>query len=151
MASHSRQVAWILAALLIAVLAAIAVVLFLRLHRPFDSDTLAIQVAELQSQSAEAALLAQNVSGDRLAPGFAHEHLRQLADNVGRVEDALQSKAAQPGLESPRQSAQGLGATLQVTLIGWLRDTELAPTLIPRLDAVTQQLDALHKQLKPGD
>jgi soluble cytochrome b562 len=150
MRNLSRRAAWLQAVVLLAIVATIAVVLFARLRRPFDQDTLAIRVGQLQSQSAEAALLARNAMADRLAPGFVRQHVQQLADNVGRVEDALQAKPAQPGLERSRASASRLGHALRTTLDRWSGDAAQAGNVLPSLDAMAGQLDALHALLEPG-
>lgn len=150
MTDHSRKAAWLQATLLLAAFAVVGVVLVARLQRPFDRDTLAIQVGQLQSQSAEAALLARNAIGDRLAPGFTRQHVRQLADAVGRVQDALQSKPAQPALAPFLASARQSGAGLHAVLQPWTTDARLASPSLPELDRLDRRLDALGKQLKPG-
>lgn len=150
MADHTHRAAWTQAVLLVAALAATAVVLVARLQRPFDRDTLAIQVGQLQSQSAEAALLARNAAGDRLAPGFTRQHVRQLTDAVGRVQDALQSKPAEPALAAALSMARQSGAALHATLQPWSADSRQGSQSIPQLDQLARGLDALGKQLKPG-
>lgn len=148
---HTRRTAWMQAALLIAALAILAIVLVTRLQRPFDRDTLAIQVAQLQSQSAEAALLARNADDDRLAPGFTRQHVRQLDDAVGRVRDALQSKPAQPALAAALAVARQSGAALHATLQAWSTDAARASQAVPAFDHLARQLDALDTRLKPED
>jgi hypothetical protein len=146
----SRQAAWMQAVLLLAVVATIAVVLLAQLRRPFDQDTLAIRVGQLQSQSAEAALLARNAMADRLAPGFVRQHVQQLADNVGRVEEALQAKPARPDLERSRASALRVGHALRTTLDRWSGNAAQAGRVLPHVDAMAAQLGALHALLEPG-
>ena len=139
------------AVLLIGALAALGIILVERLQRPFDRDTLAIQVGQLQSQSAEAALLARNAVGDHLAPGFTGQHVSQLADAVGRVDEALQSKPAQPALATALSLARQSGRVLHATLQSWATDASRAPQLVSEFDRLALQLDALGQQLQPGN
>lgn len=139
------------AALLLAVLAGVAGVLFARLQRPFDRDTLDIQIEELQSQSAEAALLARNAVADHLAPGFTRRHVRQLADAVNRVDKTLQSRSAQPALSTALTAARQTAATLHATLQSWSTDANQATQSIPEFEHLAQRLDALGSELKPRD
>ena len=151
MTDHTRGAAWMQAVLLVAALAVTIIMLVARLQRPFDRDTLAIQVGQLQSQSAEAALIARNAAGDRLAPGFTRQHVQQLTEAVGRVQDALQSKPATPALIGALAMARQSGAALHATLQAWSTDSGQASQWIPRLDRLARGLDALDKQLKPGN
>lgn len=150
MTDHSRKAAWMQAALLIAALAVLGIVLVARLQRPFDRDTLAIQVGQLQSQSAEAALLARHAVSDRLAPGFTRQHVRQLADAVARVQGALQSKPAQPALATDLALARQSGAALHATLQAWSIDASRASGAMTEFDGLALRMDTLDKQLKPG-
>ena len=150
MTDHSPKAAWMQAALLIAALAVLGIVLVARLQRPFDRDTLAIQVGQLQSQSAEAALLARHAVDDHLAPGFTRQHARQLAAAVARVQDALQSKPAQPALAADLALARQSAAALHATLQSWKTDASRASRSIAEFDHLAQQLDAVGEQLKPG-
>jgi len=147
---ESRKAAWAQGVLLLAVCLAIALALVLRLRRPFDADTLAIQVSKLQSHAAEAQLLADNVRADLLAPEFVRQHALQLADRVDDVDQKLQ-KPAQPGLEAVKSSAQQSGNTLHEALLLLGRDGQRPRRQSLGFDALAQQLDALHKQLKPQD
>jgi hypothetical protein len=149
--THSRGAAWLQGAMLVAACAAIALVLFMRLHRPFDRDTLAIQVSQLQSHAAEADLLARNVVADQLAPRFVRQHARQLADKVESVDGKLQSRPAQPGLQDVKASAGELGATLHAALQRLSRNGQQPLRQPFGFDALAARLDALHQQLKPAD
>ena len=145
---HSDKAAWVQGALLIALVAAIAITLVIRLHRPFDRDTLAIQVAQLQSSAAEGQLLVDNVRADRLAPGFVRQHAQQMAKKVGTTNDKLQ-KPAQAGLAQQRAQARTLGTALQQALLSLGQDG--TPRRSFGFDRMADALDALHGQLKPGD
>ena len=150
MQTHTRQAAWLQGIVLVLACVAIAATLAWRLQRPFDRDTLAIQVAKLQSHAAEAQLLADNVRQDRLAPSFVRQHALQLADKVDDVDHKL-DKPAQPPLSGIKASARQLGGTLHDTLQSLGRDAHLARRQAVGFDAIAQRLDALHTQLKPED
>jgi hypothetical protein len=147
---ESSKAAWMQGIVLVAACLAIGLALALRLRRPFDEDTLAIQVSRLQSHAAEAQLLADNVVQDRLAPEFVRQHALQLADKVDDVDQKLQ-KAAQPGLESLKSRAQQSGNTLHEALLLLGRDGRHPRRQSLGFDALAQQFDAMHKQLKPQD
>ena len=150
MQTHTRQAAWLQGALLLVACAAIAGTLAWRLQRPFDRDTLAIQVGRLQSHAAEAQLLADNMRQDRLAPFFVRQHALQLADRIDDVDGKL-DKPAQPGLAAIRTSAQQLGTALHDRL-QWLgRDAHLSQKRAPGFDAMAQRLETLHAQLQRQD
>lgn len=148
---HSRQAAWVQGAILIAAGAAIASTVMLRLQRPFDRDTLAIQVSQLLSHAAEAGLLADHVRAGHLAPGFVRQHAQQLAGKVDSVDQKLQSRPSEPGLDSKRMRAQELGAALQAALETLSRDGQRPRRQDLGFDALAHQFDALHQTLKPGD
>jgi len=145
---RSNKAAWVQGMLLVAVVVAIALVLALRLHRPFDRDTLAIQVTQLQSHAAEAQLLVDNARADRLAPGFVRQHAQQMADKVGTTNGKLQ-KPARSGLAGQKAQAQELGAALQQALSLLGRDGNVQRT--SAFGRLADALDALDQQLKPGD
>ena len=145
---RSNKAAWVQGTLLVAVIVAIALVLALRLHRPFDRDTLAIQVTQLQSHAAEAQLLVDNARADRLAPGFVRQHAQQMADKVGTTNGKLQ-KPARSGLAGQKAQAQELGAALQQALSLLGRDGNVQRT--SAFGRLADALDALDQQLKPGD
>jgi hypothetical protein len=147
---ESSKAAWVQGVVLAGVCLAIGTTLLLRLQRPFDSDTLAIQVAKLQSHAAEAQLLADNVVQDKLAPEFVRQHALQLADKVDDVDQKLQ-KSAQPGLDAVKSSAQQSGNTLHEALLLLGRDGQRPRRQSLGFDGLAQRLDALHKQLKPQD
>ena len=151
MADHPHRAAWMQASLLIASIAVLVLVIIVRLQRPFDRDTLAIQVEQLQSQSAEAALLARHAVGDRLAPGFVRQHVRQLDDAESRVQDTLQSKATAPALAVARARAQQSASALHAILQPWSMDAARAAQSIAPLDALTRRLAALDHQIKPAE
>lgn len=151
MADQAHRAAWMQASLFIASVAVTVGILFARLQRPFDRDTLAIQVEQLQSQSAEAALLARNAVGDRLAPGFVRQHVHQLADAGARVEHTLRSKAAAPAAAAALARAQQMASTLHAILQPWSADATRAAQSIDALDELTRRLAALDHQLKPAD
>lgn len=147
---ESSKAAWMQGLVLGAACVAIAVTLVWRLKRPFDADTLAIQVAKLQSHAAEAQLLADNVRADTLAPGFVRRHALQLADQVDDVDQKLQ-KSAQAGLDPVKSAAQQSGNRLHESLLLLGRDGQRPRRQSLGFDALAQQLDGLHKQLKPQD
>lgn len=145
---HSNKAAWVQGMLLATVVAAVALTLAIRLRRPFDRDTLAIQVAQLQSNAAEGQLLVDNAHADRLAPGFLREHAQQMAEKVSTTNDKLQ-KSAQAALEPQKAQAKKLGAALQQALSSLGQDPQR-----PRdsgFEQLAYALDALGKRLKPGD
>jgi len=146
--THSSRAAWTQGTLLVAAIAAIAVVLGVRLHRPFDVDTLAIQVAQLQSDAAEAQMLADNARADRLAPGFVRQHAQQMADKVDSTNGKLE-KSAPPKLSVQKARAQRLGASLHAALLLLGRDGSARTA--SGFDTTADALGALHKQLKPAD
>jgi hypothetical protein len=146
--THSSRAAWVQGVLLVAVIAAIAAALFVRLHRPFDRDTLAIQVAQLQSDASEAQVLFANARADRLAPGFVRQHAQQMADKVDSTNGKLE-KSALPELSAQRAQAQQLGASLHAALLLLGRDG--SGRIASGFDTTADALDALHKQLKPDD
>jgi len=146
--THSSTAAWVQGALLVAVIAAIAAALVVRLHRPFDRDTLAIQVAQLQSDAAEAQLLVDNARADRLAPGFVRQHAQQMADKVDTTNGKLE-KPTLPALSWHKAQAQQLGASLHAALLLLGRDGQARAA--SGFDATADALDTLHGQLKPAD
>lgn len=148
MRTHSKKAAWTQGTLLVAAIAAIAVVLAVRLHRPFDRDTLAIQVAQLQSDAAEAQVLVDNTRAGRLAPGFVRQHAQQMADKVDGTNGKLE-KPALPELSAQKAQAQQLGASLHAALLLLGRDG--SARIASGFDAMADALDALHEQLKPAD
>ena len=129
---------------------AIGLSLLLRLQRPFDVDTLAIQVGKLQSHAAEAQLLADNVVEDKLAPKFVREHALQLAERVDDVDQKLQ-KPSQAGLDPVKNAAMQAGNRLHEALLLLGRDGQRPRRKSLGFDALSQQFDGLHKQLKPQD
>jgi len=145
---RSSKAAWVQGVLLVVVIAAIALALAMRLHRPFDRDTLAIQVAQLQSGAAEARLLADYARADQLAPGFVRQHARQMAEKIENTNGKLE-KAAQPALAGQKTQAQRLGASLHTRLMLLARGEP--PRAAPGFHATEVALGALHKQLKPAD
>jgi hypothetical protein len=148
--AHSRQAARVQCTILIVAAFAVGLMVMLRLQRPFDRDTLAIQVSQLQSHAAEAAVLSDNVRAGRLAPGFVRQHAQQLADKVDSVDGKLQSKPAQRGLAGDRINAQRLGASLQAALHVLASDADRPRRQELGFGALARQLDGLHRQLKPG-
>lgn len=145
---ESSQAAWVQGVVLVCACLAIGLTLFLRLQRPFDPDTLAIQVAKLQSHAAEAQLLADNVVHDKLAPKFVREHALQLADRVDDVDQKLQ-KPAQAGLDPVKSAAMQAGNRLHEALLLLGRDGQRPRRRSLGFDALSRQFDALHTQLKP--
>lgn len=145
---HSNKAVWVQGALLVAVLAAIGITLAIRLHRPFDRDTLAIQVAQLQSNAAEGQLLVDKAHADRLAPGFVRQHAQQMAEKVATTNDKLQ-KPSQAALAKQKAQAQALGAALEQALLSL--GQEGRPPQVSDFGHLADALDALGKQLKPGD
>ena len=150
MHTHTRQAAWCQDFALVAACIAIAGTLGWRMQRPFDRDTLAIQVGRLQSHAAEAQLLVDDARNDRLAPGFVRQHALQLADRVDAVDGKLH-KPAQPPLDAIRLSAQRLGESLHGALLQLGRDGRRPRTQSLGFDGLSPQFKALHAQLKPED
>ena len=145
---HSRKAAWVQGAALAAVIVAIASAVVFRFNRPLDRDALAIQVAQLQSNAAEAQWLVDNAHADRLAPGVVRQHAQQMAAMVETSSDTLK-KLAQPELKAQKMQAQRLGASLHRGLVllgrGGAAHAELG------FDATADALGALHEQLKTAD
>ena len=150
MRANLRKAAWMQAIATAVLTAGVATSLVVVLRRPFDADTLAIQVEALQSHAAEAALLAALQRADQLAPGFTGEHAAQLAESVQRTQDALAGKDADPALASQLASARQLGASLHARLEAWSADGGLARSRQFGFEALARQLGALHSQLQPG-
>lgn len=148
---NSRSAAWTQGIVLVVVLGAIAGALLERKHKPFDQDTLDIQVQALQSHAAEAGLLVQQARADQLAPGFVGEHAGQLAENVQRVQDKLDAKPAEPRYATTQAGARRLGAALHDGLQALSLDGRAARVRGFGFDAIGQRLAALHQQLKPGE
>jgi Tfp pilus assembly protein PilV len=146
-----RGTAWTQGVIVAAFAIAVGVTLLVRLQRPFDRDTLALQVGILQSHAAEAGELARLTRADQLAPGFVGEHAAQLAENVERAQDALAAKDAEPDIEAQRRAAETLGAAVHARLQAWSAAGAQARTRDFGFAALSDQLDALHKQLKPED
>lgn len=145
---RSNKAVWVQGTLLVVAGVAIALVLAMRLNRPFDRDTLAIEVAQLRSSAAQAQLLVDNARADRLAPGFLRQHAQQMADKVATTTGKLQ-KPAQAGLTEQKLQAQKLGAALQRALA--LLGREDGAKRAFAFDSLADALDALDKQLKPGE
>ena len=148
---NSRTAAWTQGLAILLVLAAIACALLYRKHKPFDQDTLDIQVEQLQSHAAEAHLLVQQARADQLAPGFVAEHAGQLAGNVQRARQKLDAKPAEPRYAPQQASARRLGATLHERLQGLSTDGRAPRSREFGFDGLARQFDALHQQLKPAE
>lgn len=149
MQPKSRRAAWLQGIVLIGGTAALATTLAVRLHRPFDRDTLPLPVQELQSQAAEAGQLEQQARRDHLAPAFVRFHAQQLAHSVGRVRDDLAGKPARAGLEPLRRDALSLASDLQARIDRLGRSGALPRTASPGFESTAQALDALAKRIKP--
>jgi hypothetical protein len=87
--AHRQGAAWRQAVIVIVSVALVVAAVTYCAVRPFDRDTLAIRVAQLRSQAAEAAMAARLANADRLAPGFAHAHAGQLLRKVESVDGEL--------------------------------------------------------------
>jgi hypothetical protein len=146
----STRAAWLQAVLLVAAILCIATSVVVRTQRPFDRDTLAIQVDTLHSLAAESTLLARAAQADQLAPGFVRQHVQQLLDKVGATTDKLQSRRASSGLDGARAASIRLGTGLGDALSAWAKDASAAATVAARIDAIGQHLDRVHGRLKPG-
>jgi hypothetical protein len=142
------------AALQAVVLLALAALLIggaaLRSRAPFDRDTLAIQVSLLRSNAAEADLLFETAAEDRLAPGFVHQHARQLLRDVGRIDRKLSSKPAIRSLATQHAQAQRMTRSLTVALAR-AAEQHLQPEPATPFAPLAAQLDALHSRLEPTD
>jgi hypothetical protein len=134
-------------AILVALCVAIAATVFVRLQRPFDRDTLDIRVSQLQSQAAEAQLLADNARADQLAPGFVRQHAQQMADKVDSVNAKLE-KSGQQDVAAQQTTARRLGLSLHDALLRFGRDGSARQDF--GFDRMAQALDAVHKQLRPA-
>lgn len=148
---NSRSAAWRQGIGILLVLAGIAGALLYRSYRPFDQDTLAIQVGELQSHAAEAGLLVRQARADLLAPGFVGEHASQLAGNVQRAQRKLDARPSKAQFAAEQAGARQLGATLHDRLQALALDGRAARGREFGFDGIARQLDALHQQLKPGE
>lgn len=145
----SARAAWGQGVGVVAVAVALGAALLHAHQRPFDRTTLAIPVGLLQSQAAEASLLAAQLRQDELAPGFVGQHARQLADNVRRERAQLASRPAQVGLAAQQRQARALAASLEEALAALARDPR-APRRGSGLDALARRLQALQARLDPG-
>lgn len=148
---NARTTAWTQGIATAVVVVALAITLFTQLRRPFDADTLAIQVEALQSHAAEAAQLALLQQQDRVTPGFAAEHAAQLSEDVQRAQDALAGKNADAALEPARTSARELGGALHARLLVWSGTGGQVRTRDFGFDGLARQLDALRHRFKPED
>ncbi|WP_133499209.1 hypothetical protein [Cognatilysobacter terrigena] len=149
MHNTSRRLAWAQAIALIGSVAAIVAVLVVRLHRPFDADTLSIPVGELHSNAAEAQLLLEQATDDHLAPAFVRHHAQQLGHAVERTHDKLAAKPAVASREPMRREALSLAESLQARLDRLVRDP--ASSTPSNFAALAASLDALDHRIKPGD
>lgn len=148
MLTHSGGAAWRQACITIASVAIVAAAVAYCAVRPFDRDTLAIQVAQLRSQGAEAALAARLLRADSLAPGFVRIHARQLARKVGSVGGQLRAHPA-GALEPARRDAAAMASRLRTAL---RRDPPSSPAgSEAAYAAMAAGMDALHARLKPED
>jgi hypothetical protein len=91
MLAHRQGAAWRQAVIVIVSVALVVAAVTYCAVRPFDRDTLAIRVAQLRSQAAEAAMAARLANADRLAPGFVHAHAGQLLRKVESVDGELRA------------------------------------------------------------
>lgn len=146
MLSHRQGAAWRQACFSFAVVAAVVAATVYCAVRPFDRDTLAIQVGQLGSQAAEAAMAARLLREDKLAPGFVHAHARQLRRKLGSVESQLRAHPS-GGLDAAHGEAEA-GAQ---ALAGALQRE--SPSRDPRSEsdysALSARMQALRKRLKP--
>ncbi|WP_133479715.1 hypothetical protein [Cognatilysobacter segetis] len=127
--------------------AALAVVLGVRLQRPFDAATLAIPVGELRSQAAEAGLLEREARAGRLAPAFVRRHAAQLAHDVERVRAGLAGKPAVAPLEPGRRRALALADALQARTDALARDGHAVGG---DFEVLARALDALETRIGQG-
>lgn len=148
MLMHSGGAAWRQLTVAILSVAVVASAVAYCAVRPFDRDTLAIQVAQLRSQGAEAALAARLLRADALAPGFARIHARQLARKTKSVGSQLRAHPA-GALEPRRQDADAAASTLATAL----RREPPSPRAASEAAyaAMAARMDALHARLKPED
>lgn len=128
--------------------AAIVATTAVRLHRPFDADTLEIPVGALRSNAAEAQLLLVQADRDHLAPAFVRYHARQLADTVQRTRGKLADKPALGDREPLRREALALADALDAQLDSVQRDARAATP--DTFAALARALDALDHRIKPG-
>ncbi|WP_162823804.1 hypothetical protein [Lysobacter sp. TY2-98] len=149
MQPKSRRAAWWQAIALVAVTATIATATTVRLHRPFDADTLAIQVGELHSVAAETQLLVEQAGHDHLAPAFVRHHAQQLRTTVERTRDALAGKAAIARYDAQRRQALALADALHARLDVLARDAASASATPQAFAALADALDALDHRIKP--
>ena len=147
---HRQGAAWMQAVAIVAIALAIVAALLWRLRLPFDNDTLAIEVAQLRSDAAEAAALARSVRADQLAPGFVRLHAEQLSIKVQSVHDTLRGKSARAPLDDALDDARQSAGALLAALDALSEDGQRPLTQALPFDALAQRLDALHRQLKPA-
>ena len=147
---HRQGAAWMQAIAIVAIALAIGVALLWRLRLPFDNDTLAIEVAQLRSDAAEAAALAHSVRADQLAPGFVRLHAEQLSIKVQSVDATLRGKSARAPLGDALDHARQSAGALLAALDALSEDGQRPLTQTLPFDALAQRLDALHRQLKPA-
>ncbi|MGY4515104.1 hypothetical protein [Lysobacter sp. HA18] len=150
MQPKSRRAAWWQAIVLLGSAAAITAVLVVRLHRPFDADTLSIKVGDLRSNAAEAELLMEQASKDHLAPGFIRRHAQQIRTNVERVRDDIDGKPGDALREPQRHEALGLATLLTSKLDALARDAAAPDADAQAFATVANSLDALDHRIKPG-
>lgn len=148
MLAHRQGAAWRQAAMVIVAVALVAAAVAYCAVRPFDRDTLAIQVGQLRSQAAEAAMAARLARGDRLAPGFVHAHARQLLRKVESVDGALRAHPDGGMATEYREAHAGASALVA-------RIERAPPSREPGSEAayagLSARMDALHQRLKPED
>src|SRR5205823_4288343 len=82
MHSANRRSAWFQGVSLIAVIGALATLLLLAEHRPFDRDTLTILTGQLRSDVHEARELTRLDSANAAYAIFTQQHARELDEHV---------------------------------------------------------------------
>lgn len=150
MQTHSLRAAWLQGGVFVALTAGTAVATCVHLRRPFDADTLAIPVAELQAQAKEGALLVRLLQANQVAPAFVARHSGQLAEDIARIGDALRAKDAQPPLADARAKAAQLQASLHQRMAALASAGGRTTAQASSFDTVAGGLDALQHQIKPG-
>jgi len=145
------RAAWLQAAAIVAAAAALSLAWRYEASRPFDPQTLAIDVGQLQSQAAEASLLDARFDGMGTLPAtFRRMHAQQLADKVAAVTSDLDSRTADDlaadALPEARSDALALHAGLMRVSYGADGGAER-----PLFESLDERLAALRHGLDPDD
>ena len=144
--SHGKQALMEAVALGLLLAGAIALLLGSR-GRPMSTSQLAIQVGELRSDAAEAALLTEQLSDGRLTKPFTKTHVQLLLDNIRQANQSLGKAQPEHGLEGMLERARVRAADVERSVQQLAADPGGADAM--RLDQLRNDLrsaaDALHE------